>query len=417
MFEYRRIEHIDQVNTQNWMLKVQGIDYSLRRKTVYFEFTGATRLEDLDTCYNYLESYLRNMTADESADLFFLSQQSKQKLKILSSSKGLARLHDIMVRQGNMPEDDFWRGSLLIDSLHLSEREKAQLTGKLSRVLRIPHKPISRNHLQVDMLPEYKELIFRQLPHVREEFNNLVPHQKSEKKFWSHFFVEQQGEGQLFSDALEIKQPYNPPKLEPELKEELPLENGLYKCNSNPRKKASDLIKSYNHHSGQVLDAYHHKPPPPSTIKTAFKKLPRVLTSSESGAPEPTECSISLFDLIKAADPRASFPTIAESAETIRNVMLQTYQLRTETDTIDDTTKKAAASLYEVLKFFYSLFPLKSRAAVSQAVKTYEIILEQYREVTGSIRHGMTLKCLNSAVECLSYLIPPVRVWKTMDKR
>jgi hypothetical protein len=128
-----------------------------------------------------------------------------------------------------MSEDDFWRGSKLIQGLHLSEAEKEQRLGRLSRVLRIPHKTLSRNHLQVDMLPEYKEFIFRQLPQVREQFDILVPHQKSEKEFWRHFFIEQREEGQLFSDALEIKQPYNPPQLLSLLTEELPQQNGLYK--------------------------------------------------------------------------------------------------------------------------------------------------------------------------------------------
>lgn len=304
-----------------------------------------------------------------------------------------------------MTEDDFWRGSKLIQGLHLSEAEKEQRLGRLSRVLRIPHKTLSRNHLQVDMLPEYKEFIFRQLPQVREQFDILVPHQKSEKEFWRHFFIEQREEGQLYSDALEIKQPYNPPQLLSLLTEELPQQNGLYKCNTQPRKKASDLIKTYNHHSGQVLDKYHKDPPQVTLIKTEFKQLPRGKPFTESGAPAPSDVGMSLIELVRGTEAKSAFPSHAESAETMRSVMRQTFQRKTEAELIEDRAKKATASFYEVLRFFYSLFPLKGPRGVGQAFKAFEVIREQFEQTRKTVAHRPTLEALNDAVEmCRSRL-------------
>ena len=182
---YTNIKETDKVDNETnriSYLKIKRKDFRDRTlPELFFVFDSATHAEDLQTCNDYIKTYM-NQTQKHD-DLYFFTASTQIKIKILEENKELYQIHQLLVRSGKMSEEEFWKSSDEYRKYLQNQLHSSQIPGKLSSVIRIPHRFITNNEVVVDVLNKHKLSIFRQLPHIKHDFMHTVPHKKSEKKF------------------------------------------------------------------------------------------------------------------------------------------------------------------------------------------------------------------------------------------
>ena len=185
MLPYTGIKEIDKIDNEASKISYLSIkrkDFKARQlPELVFVFNSNTHAEDLQTCNDYIKTYMN--TSQKHDDLYFFSADIQVKVTILEKNPELHEIHKLLVRTENMTEDEFWNRcdeyqEYLLDQTHL-----LQIPGKLSSVIRIPHRFVSNNQISVDLLNKHKQLIFRQLPDIKHTYLHTVPHKKSEKEF------------------------------------------------------------------------------------------------------------------------------------------------------------------------------------------------------------------------------------------
>lgn len=108
MLDYHSIEQVDDAidpGRTKSILKIGGKDPSQQRVEALFAFVSATHQEDLQICKEYIFSYKnKHQRVDE---IYFLAEDTQTKIKILKDDPDLAEIHKILVREGDMPEEEF----------------------------------------------------------------------------------------------------------------------------------------------------------------------------------------------------------------------------------------------------------------------------------------------------------------------
>jgi len=402
MFEYSKIANVESEEyavEKISILKVSGIDTSQRQRTVYFGFTTATHKEDAETCITYIRS---NRTQQIRLNaLHILTKESQKKIEMLSKHSALKLLHSKLVIDDRMSEEEFWRLCPQYQKHLVQKHEQDQVPGKLSRLIRIPHKIMSRNHIKVDLHPEHIGLVFRQFPEVKRDFHNSVPHRKSEADFWKQFWETQLEQGKVLTDALEI-QIYQEPEISSRTPDEtLPDNFGIYKSASSSNSTAIDILEHLNRHSSQVLQNFSAPGPALAPPVTEFNVTASAIPCHSSDAPAPyfEDWKQSLCMIHKSSDVRQVFPSNAESAETLRLILQQTFISPSSNEEEDSATVLHAERIHEMLRYFYRQFPLMAGmnlALLKAIVELCKTELDQMREVC---RQKVSIEYMRTAVE------------------
>ena len=404
MFDYQSIsepvEGVTDLEKGTSVLRVKGLEPNKRRVVAYFAFKSANHSEDMQTCTEYINSYMNQKTKVD--ERFFLSENTQKKIQILCQEKELSELHKWLVREGDMDEELFWKHNSQYNQYLLQKRHQEQKAGKLNQVVRIPHR-VLRDEVIVDVLGKYKELIFRQLPHLSEEFVQSVPHQKSEIDFWKSFWEKQLESGGALSDALEITPPRVPLKVPLKYRNKTPHYQGQYQIKGTPNSTASHIINEINQHSSYIVLTLTQPPAyNPAVSNEAFtynfEENKMNLETDSSTGEEWTQA----LNLAMQGKLEPYFPKHGESAETIRQIFHQTLTQKVSEKVDEESVTKLAGQLYEVIKHFYSEFPVKNQQSIKRMEKVVEIAQSMWNQISEKVSSRSTLELLRNMVQVAS---------------
>lgn len=366
-----------------------------------FLFSSTTHAEDMQTCNDYIKTYM-NQTQKHDL-LYFFPERTQIKIKILESNKELHEIHKLLVQTGKMNENEFWRSSdeyrrYLQDKLHSS-----QVPGKLSAIIRIPHRFITNNEVVVDILNKHKISIFRQLPQVKHDFFHTVPHKKSEKKFWKGFWENQMFLGSAMSDALEITA--TPPDFEENcmFSEELPQNYGIFQPEAKLSANYLQVVKHLNDHSFYVIADSGEVPKTQANNRNDYHYRKEIAMPMDIDAPLPNDETWGSYiaNAFREPIPISIFPAPAIAIEAIRQIFQQTY-LGSAKETEDQSGSCGyATKIYQVLKYFYAEFPL-AMDKVSRIETILQVAEGIFSEMRAKSTHRESIKSMEIMINIAS---------------
>lgn len=361
MLSYTTIKDIDKVD-----IEANKVSYlSIKRKNIklrplpelVFVFNSTTHAEDLQTCNDYIKTYMNH--SKQHDDLYFFSPDTQTKINILESNYELAEIHKLLVRTGKMGEDEFWSRSDEYQKYLLDKVNLLQVPGKLTSVIRIPHRFVTNNQVVVDFLNKHKLLIFRQLPQIKHLYLHTVPHKKSEKEFWRNFWENQLSMGSAMSDALEIKPDWSVPEPVLDIINPVPKNHGIFQPEFKLNSNFLQIAHQVNIHSFYVISDTKPPPQPQSITFNDYSYKQADDTSMQIDAPVPTDENWSSYIIGAFKSPLKNvFPSSVEAIETMRQIFQQTYFNKIKNNEDQTNSCNFAKKIYQVLKYFYAEFPL-----------------------------------------------------------
>lgn len=405
VIQYNNIKETDKIDNEE-----DKISYlSIKRKEfrdrplpeLLFVFSSATHAEDMQTCNDYIKTYM-NQTQKHDL-LYFFPASTQIKIKILENNKELHQIHKLLVQSGKMTENEFWKSSdeyrsYLQDKLHSS-----QVPGKLSAVIRIPHRFITNNEVVVDVLNKHKLAIFRQLPQVKYDFLHTVPHKKSEKKFWKGFWENQLFVGSAMSDALEITGEYLSVEVPAKASEQLPQNFGVFQADTKLNPIFLQIAQQINEHSFYVVSDSGPIPQTEPLILPDYQFKKVTDSAMEIDAPLPNDEHWGTYVANAFNDPIANsvYPGPAEAIEAIRQIFQQTYFNNVKDIEDHSNPCSYATKIYQVLKYFYAEFPL-SQDKVQRIQTILEIAEEVFSEMKAKTTHRESIQNMEIMISIAS---------------
>lgn len=381
----RKVETVENLDARQSMLKIEHKDFRRRGKTeLVFVFYSETHTEDSQFCKDNITTFMNRPQKHD--DFHFLSAESQMKISILEKNPELLAIHTELVRTGKMSEDHFWKTSdeykvYLKDIMNISQNP-----GKLTAIVRIPHRFVSNNTVMVDMLTKYKEDIFRQLPAVKKNYYHSVPHRKKEIEFWRNFWENQLLLGGAMSDALELTGECTHHDYSIEICEDLDSSYGICRPQMKPGQNFNQITQQTNNHSFYVI-SNTSKP-----VLTATPQIPsfQYVQSAEKNTQMVQDINSSdgwgefVSNCFKNANSNQVFLSSAEAIETIRQIFQQIYLSRAEENEENSEACKYAMKIYQILKYFYAEFPLQK-----ERIERLEVLLN----IANKVYNEMRTKC------------------------
>lgn len=157
---------------------------------VTFHFTSdkgpERQLEDREKVKEFLQQKMAQVNIKLNGEL-----ETKQ--KILQENKHLFTLYKELVTTSIITPDEFWK-SCAKDELSKSNAEQdksQQKIGVSSGFLSDVTKADGCNGVKLNLTTDIIESVFRTYPSVKTKFSQCVPHEMSEKEFWTKFFQSQ----------------------------------------------------------------------------------------------------------------------------------------------------------------------------------------------------------------------------------
>ena len=133
----------------------------------------------------------RNVIKDLLAELIPLHREKankdlEEKNKIFMEQPELYQLYKDLVVSNIITADEFWEkqsGNIKTD--HAKKQEVGISSGVLAEIKPDMH---GCNELRFNLTADTIEAIFKMYPEIRQRYINQVPHETSEKEFWTEFF-------------------------------------------------------------------------------------------------------------------------------------------------------------------------------------------------------------------------------------
>jgi hypothetical protein len=401
ILSYVHIGSIEKVSSsQRSIIRLSRKDF--QSNNLAFVFFSDTHAEDMMNFYGQIESFQKRPQKPD--EYYYLSKDSQKKVKILESNKELAMIHKNLVRTGKMNQEDFWK--LCDDYKEYMKKQvySNQVAGKLSSIVRIPHRFITSSRVEVKLLKRHKELIFRQLPYEQKNFNCMVPHKKNEIEFWRSFWENQLKIGNPMSDALEIIGLKVNQVLDLESSEDISPHFGLYKPKGprDERMKKNKQVGFFNeislhinsHSSYVIADAL----PAPKKVRKNFKSFNNgdsedMKMKIDGKNNENIQWGKNVVEWFQTAKPEQVFIKHAEAFESIRQIVKQINIKKSKEVDKSDDSQKYVSRVYQVLKFFYHDIKFQSESFEK---------LNLYLELCKDLHEEMRMNCKN--LECLDLM-------------
>lgn len=268
----------------------------------------------------------------------------------------------------------------------------------MNSIIRIPHRFIPPNQISVDLLNKHKDLIFRQLPDTKQHFMQNVPHKKSEKDFWKHFWEKQLAIGTNMSDALELTSNHVPSTPVTIIDDSLTPQNGNYRSLGSANTIVSQIVSHINKHSAFTVQATSFPQENVQLPKREFKFARHEQSDMQVDAPTPDQSSwlVDIKSSSRSADVKSIFPTMIECGEAMKQIFHQIITENQDSIQDDKAANELARKVYEILKHFYAEFPISGPKSIARMEKIVEIA---NKLVNGAnISNELTLDALRSMV-------------------
>ena len=404
ILSYIHIGNIERVSGSNRsFIKLSRRDF--RSPDLIFIFFSDTHAEDMLNFHGQIESFQKRPQKPD--EFYFLSKDSQKKVRILDNSNELSLIHKNLVRAGKMTQEHFWSLSDEYKEYMKSQVHLNQVAGKLSSIVRIPHRFITSSRVEVKLLKRHKELIFRQLPYEQRNYNYMVPHKKNEIEFWRAFWESQLKLGNPMSDALEVVGAKVNFIAEAEVNEEISSYFGLYRPKGPRDERAkkmkqvgffNEISQHINNHSCFVIAGIGNAP---KKVKKEFSKFNNEfhedLVMKSENLQESADWGNSVIESFKSAKPDKIFINQVEAIECIRQIVKQINIKKSKEVDKSDDAPKYAARVYQVLKYFYS--DLKYQKESFEKLELYlELCKDLFEEMRNNCKNLECLELIESVI-------------------
>lgn len=349
----------------------------------YFLFEGPTHKEDSEQSNNLIISYMK-----QSSETVVVPSTVKAQINALSRDPILAQLHQALVRQGDMSEEEFWKLQPLpaIDT---------QVAGRIPAVLELQTRQGEGHRLVVEFGADLKTRLFRQFPELRSWYQREVPHLKNERAFWKAFCELQAENG--FQDITVPCAPSNKstPLL---LEDDLPSGLGWHR-RETPDERSAFLIAKFNKHSARIVSEAC-TPPPFISIPTV---KPEPFCVRENMSVEQLvnpERKTKIVQQLRSAQIARTFPTSFESEERLKHIFRLAHQNQMDTMQLEAKagSVEAARKFFELLRYFYSLFPIDSLRDMKRLEVVLKLLGDYYDDHVTMECDCLTARHLNSTL-------------------
>lgn len=350
-------------------------------KNIYFTFNSNRHREDVEMCADHIRSYLlQQQPIDES---LFLDQITQKKIRVLSANPMLNTIHRTFVRNGDLPDSEFWKQVQSYQDFLLTNTINNQTFAKVNFIVRVPHRYDSLNdniiNLDMDVLRNYKDLIFRQFPEIHSDYSLTVPHKKKEEDYWKHLWENKISRGIIMSDALE----FLPNQLNRTTHKatELTKSVGNYRALYPLHSPAYQLMDKMNSHSSHVIKEAKM---PLNTEPLQFPEFVRIERDSEKmrldvAEPEDSEWVLKLEGQLKDEDIVGAFLGKRESYETIRENL---KSMKSDTIGASQVNTEYIKRIYDLLQFFYYFYSKQNQTEMGRLLDLIKNILNEMRRET-----------------------------------
>lgn len=344
-YSYSQVVKVEMMRSDMSFMKLTVLNPAGGELNDYFRFEGPTHIDDSDQMQHLIESYMKQSNGD-----VVVPSAIKAQLTELSRDPILAQLHQALVRQGNMSEEEFWR-------LQPLPAADTQVAGRIPAVLELQLRESEGFRRVVYFNAEFKARLFRQFPELKSWYQKEVPHLKTEKAFWKTFCELQAENG--FQDIIVPSACQNQP-VPLLLEDDLPPGIGWHR-RETPDERSAFLIAKFNKHSARIVSEARTPPSFVSTppIKPDPFSVPENMSVEQLVSPERKG---KVVQQLRSAQIARAFPTCFESEERLKHIFRLAHQ--NQVDSMQQDAKTGAVDtvrkFFELLRYFYSLFPIDS---------------------------------------------------------
>ncbi|KAK7121920.1 hypothetical protein R3I93_022875 [Phoxinus phoxinus] len=243
-----------------------------------FHFANeSTALKDRDAIKELLQQLLPKFKKKANKEL-------EEKNRMLQEDPVLFQLYKDLVVSQVISAEEFWANRMSLNSVEHSLANNKQQEVGISAAFLADIRPQTDgcNGLRYNLTSDIIESIFRTYPTVKQKYAENVPHNMTEKEFWTRFFQSHYfhrdrintGQQDIFSECAKqdekgqksmVNQGVKNPMVDLLSLEDKTLDEGYgtakVPTSSNPSNKSlrensnSAIIKRFNHHSAMVLAA------------------------------------------------------------------------------------------------------------------------------------------------------------------
>lgn len=249
-----------------------------------FHFANeSTALKDRDAAKDLLQQLLPKFKKKAN-------KQLEEKNKMLQEDPVLFQLYKDLVVSQVISAEEFWASRLKLSSVEhsLSNNSKQEVGISAAFLADIRPQTDGCNGLKYNLTSDIIESIFKTYPAVKQKYAENVPHNLTEKEFWTRFFQSHYfhrdrintGQQDIFSECAKqdekglksmVVQGVKNPMVDLLSLEDKTLDEGYGSLTVGPNSSKtvkensnSAIIKRFNHHSAMVLAAGLRKVDAPS---------------------------------------------------------------------------------------------------------------------------------------------------------
>ncbi|XP_058264564.1 general transcription factor IIH subunit 1 [Hemibagrus wyckioides] len=244
--------------------------------TTFHFANDSTALKDRDAAKDLLQQLLPKFKKKANKEL-------EEKNRMLQEDPVLFQLYKDLVVSQVISAEEFWANRLKLSSVDhsMSNNNKQEVGISAAFLADIRPQTDGCNGLRYNLTSDIIESIFRTYPAVKQKYAEHVPHNMTEKEFWTRFFQSHYfhrdristGQQDIFSECAKqdekglksmVVQGVKNPMVDLQSLEDKMLDEGYGSLtvpstsNSNKTVKEnsnSAIIKRFNHHSAMVLAA------------------------------------------------------------------------------------------------------------------------------------------------------------------
>ena len=382
-YTYSQVVDVEVQRAAKSFMKLTVLNPAGGQVSYYFMYEGPTHSEDSEQTRNLINSYMK-----QGSGVVVVPSTAKAQIAALSRDPVLAQLHQALVRQGDMSEEEFWK-------LQPLPANDTQVAGRIPAVLELQTRQGEGHRLVVEFSADLKTRLFRQFPELRSWYQREVPHLKNERAFWKAFCELQAENG--FQDITVpcAPQSQSAPLL---LEDDLPSGLGWHR-RETPDERSSFLIAKFNKHSARIVSEART---PPAFISTpAVKPEPFSVRENMSvEQPANPESKAKVIQQLRSAQTARTFPTSFESEERLKHIFRLAHQNQVDAMQLEAKagSVEAARKFFELLRYFYSLFPIDSLSDMKRLEVVLKLLGDYYDDHVTVECDCTTARHLNSTM-------------------
>ncbi|OBS59508.1 hypothetical protein A6R68_09371, partial [Neotoma lepida] len=312
-----------------------------------FTISHITAVKERDAVKDLLQQLLPKFKRKANKEL-------EEKNRMLQEDPVLFQLYKDLVMSQVISAEEFWANRLNVNATDSSTSSHKQDVG-ISAAFLADVRPQTDgcNGLRYNLTSDIIESIFRTYPAVKMKYAETVPHNMTEKEFWTRFFQSHYfhrdrlntGSKDLFAECAKIDEKglktmvslgVKNPMLDLTALEDKPLDEGYgissvpSTSNSKSIKENSNaaIIKRFNHHSAMVLAAGLRKQLSiPIETVTGLFRITRQAQNGQNGEPSSIDGNSGDADCFQPAVKRAKLQESIEYEDLGNNNSVKTIAL------------------------------------------------------------------------------------------